>query len=48
MLHAFYHFETLRLQFGFILSTDSIYLCIIAATAPLLRRIGIICTLRVL
>lgn len=48
MLHAFYHFETLQLQFDFILSTDSIYLHIIAATATLLRRIGMICTLRVL
>lgn len=48
MLRTFYHFEALRPQFGFILLTDSIHLRIIAATAPLLRRIGIICTLRVL
>lgn len=48
MLRTFYHFEALRPQFGFILLTDSIHFRIIAATAPLLRRIGVICTLRVL
>lgn len=48
MLRTFYHFEALRPQFGFILLTDSIHFRIIAATAPLLRRIGIICTLCVL
>lgn len=45
MLRAFYHFEALRPQFGFIMSTDRLHLRIIAATATLLRRIGIICTL---
>lgn len=48
MLRTFYHFEALRPQFSFILSTDTFHLHIIAATATLLRRIGIICTLRVL
>lgn len=45
MLRTFYHFEALRPQFSFILSSDTFHLHIIVATATLLRRIDVICNL---